>query len=100
MHEKSGPPFNCQSIYARFGITTLELNMAPGVLPEPYMSQGGQGVAETPIVSKGLMPDIDDNKPDGNTSRLGNHHTLEATLFNLLCNIQQQEITLRPNDTL
>ena len=28
--------------------------MAPGVLLEPYMSQGGQGVAETPIVSKGL----------------------------------------------
>ena len=28
--------------------------MAPGVLPEPYMSQGGQGVAETPILSKGL----------------------------------------------
>ena len=35
-------------------ITSLELNMAPGVLLEPYMSQGGQGVAETPIVSKGL----------------------------------------------
>ena len=29
--------------------------MAPGVLLEPYMNQGGQGVAETPIVSKGLM---------------------------------------------
>ena len=28
--------------------------MAPGVLLEPYMSQGGQGVTETPIVSKGL----------------------------------------------
>ena len=28
--------------------------MAPGVLLEPYMSQGGQGVAGTPIVSKGL----------------------------------------------
>ena len=28
--------------------------MAPGVLLEPYMSQGGQGLAETPIVSKGL----------------------------------------------
>ena len=28
--------------------------MAPGVLLEPYMSQGGQGVVETPIVSKGL----------------------------------------------
>ena len=34
--------------------------MAPGVLLEPYMSQGGQGVAETPIVSKGLnMKDLD-----------------------------------------
>ena len=28
--------------------------MAPGVLLEPYVSQGGQGVAETPIVLKGL----------------------------------------------
>ena len=28
--------------------------MVPGVLLEPYMSQGDQGVAETPIVSKGL----------------------------------------------
>ena len=28
--------------------------MAPGVLLEPYVSQGGQGVAETPTVSKGL----------------------------------------------
>ena len=50
-----GPHFNCQSIYAHFGITSLELNMAPGVLLEPYMSQGGQGVAETPLVSKGLI---------------------------------------------
>ena len=49
--QKNGPLFNCQSIYTCFGITSLELNMAPGVLLEPYMSQGGQGVAETPIVS-------------------------------------------------
>ena len=28
--------------------------MVPGVLLEPYISQGDQGVAETPIVSKGL----------------------------------------------
>ena len=28
--------------------------MVPGVLLEPYMSQGDQGVTETPIVSKGL----------------------------------------------
>ena len=28
--------------------------MVPGVLLEPYMSQGDQGVAETPIVLKGL----------------------------------------------
>ena len=54
MHEKNGPLFNCQSIYAHFGMTSLELNMAPGVLLEPYMSQGGQGVTETPIVLKGL----------------------------------------------
>ena len=52
--KKNGPLFNCHSIYTCFGITSLELNMAPGVLLEPYMSQGGQGVAETPIVSKGL----------------------------------------------
>ena len=32
--------------------------MVPGVLLEPYMSQGDQGVAETPIVLKGLkFPD-------------------------------------------
>ena len=30
--------------------------MVPGVLLEPYMTQGDQGVAETPIVSKGLNP--------------------------------------------
>ena len=58
MHEKNGPLFNCQSIYAHFGITSLELNMAPGVLLEPYMSQGGQGVAETPLVSKGLSCNV------------------------------------------
>ena len=28
--------------------------MVPGVLLVPYMSQGDQGVTETPIVSKGL----------------------------------------------
>ena len=32
----------------------LELNMVPGVVLEPYMSQGDQGVTETPIVLKGL----------------------------------------------
>ena len=31
-----------------------ELNRVPGVLLEPYMSQGGQGSAELPIVLKGL----------------------------------------------
>ena len=31
--------------------------MVPGVLLEPYMSQGDQGVTETPIVSKGLTLD-------------------------------------------
>ena len=39
--QKKGPLFNCQSIYTCFGITSLELNMAPGVLLEPYMNQGG-----------------------------------------------------------
>ena len=29
--------------------------MVPGVLLEPYMSQGDQSVTETPIVSKGLI---------------------------------------------
>ena len=42
-------------IYAHFGNLILELNMVPGVLLEPYMSQGDQCVAETPIVSKGLI---------------------------------------------
>ena len=32
--------------------------MVPGVLLEPYMSQGDQGVAETLIVSKGLTTNI------------------------------------------
>ena len=41
-------------IYA-FIITSLKLNMAPGVLLEPYVSKGVHGVAETPIVSKGLI---------------------------------------------
>ena len=40
--------------YAHIGSLSLQLNMVPGVLLEPYMSQGGQGVAETPIVLKGL----------------------------------------------
>ena len=29
-HEKNGPLFNCQSIYAHFGITSLQQNMALG----------------------------------------------------------------------
>ena len=52
--QKNGPLFNCQSIYTCFGITSLELNMAPGVLLEPCMSQADHDVTETPIVSKGL----------------------------------------------
>ena len=52
--EKNEPLFTCLFIYAHFGNLILELNMVPGVLLEPYMSQGDQGVAETPIVSKGL----------------------------------------------
>ena len=54
MHEKNEPLFTCLFIYAHFVNLILELNMVPGVLLEPYMSQGDQGVAETPIVSKGL----------------------------------------------
>ena len=52
-HGKNGPIFNGQSIYPHFIISSLELNVVPGVL-EPYMSQGGQGVAETPMVWEGL----------------------------------------------
>ena len=51
---KNEPLFTCLFIYAHFGNLILELNMVPGVLLEPYMSQGDQGVAETPIVLKGL----------------------------------------------
>ena len=40
--QKNGPLFNCQSTYTHFGITSLELNMVPEVLLEPYMSQGGR----------------------------------------------------------
>ena len=54
MSEKTGPLFNCQSFYACFGKISLELNIGQGVLPEPYMSQEGQGVTETHIVLKGL----------------------------------------------
>ena len=32
--------------------------MVPGALLEPYISQGGQGVAETPMVLKGLILQI------------------------------------------
>ena len=55
MREKNEPLFTCLFIYAHFGSLSLELNMVPGVLLEPYMSQGGHGVAETPTVSKGLI---------------------------------------------
>ena len=48
------PRFAFLFIYAHFGSLGLELNMVPGVLLEPYMSQGDQGVTDTPIVSKGL----------------------------------------------
>ena len=51
---KKEPLFTYLFIYAHFGNLILELNMVPGVLLEPYMSQGDQGVTETPIVSKGL----------------------------------------------
>ena len=52
--KRNEPLFTCLFIYAHFGKLILELNMVAGVLLEPYMSQGDQGVAETPIVSKGL----------------------------------------------
>ena len=51
---KKEPLFTYLFIYAHFGNLILELNMVPGVLLEPYMSQGDQGVTETPIVLKGL----------------------------------------------
>ena len=54
MRKKNEPLFTCLFIYSHFGNLILELNMVPGVLLESYMSQGDQGVAETPIVSKGL----------------------------------------------
>ena len=44
MCEKNEPLFTCLFIYAHFGNLILELNMVPGVLLEPYMSQGDQGV--------------------------------------------------------
>ena len=52
--QKKETLFTCLFIYAHFGNLILELNMVPGVLLEPYMSQGDQCVTETPIVSKGL----------------------------------------------
>ena len=52
---KNEPLFTYLFIYAHFGKLILELNMVPVVLLEPYMSQGDQGVTETPIVSKGLI---------------------------------------------
>ena len=54
MHEKNEPLFTCLFIYTHFGCLSLELNRVPGVLLEPYMSQGGQGSAELPMVLKGL----------------------------------------------
>ena len=51
MHEKNEPLFTCLFIYTHFGSLGLKLNMDPGVLLEPYMSEG---VAEVPIVWKGL----------------------------------------------
>ena len=54
MHKKNEPLFTCLFIYAHFGSLILEVNMVPGILLEPFMSQGDQGVTETPIVLKGL----------------------------------------------
>ena len=75
MCEKNEPLFTCLLFYAHFGNLILELNMIPGVLLEPYMSQGDQGVAETPIVSKGLKTD------ESHESRLPHlEHCLSCTV--------------------
>ena len=55
MCKKNEPLFACLVIYTHFGCLSLELNRVPGVLLEPYMSQGGQGSTELPVVLKGLM---------------------------------------------
>ena len=47
--KKNEPPFTCLFIYTHFGCLSLELNRVPGVLLEPYLSQGGQGSTELPI---------------------------------------------------
>ena len=52
--QKNEPLFTCLFIYTHFGCLSLELNRVPGVLLEPYMSQGGQGSAELPMVFKAL----------------------------------------------
>ena len=38
----------CLFIYTHFGCLSLELNRVPGVLLEPYMSQGGSGERRAP----------------------------------------------------
>ena len=55
MHKKNKALLTCLFIYTHFGCLSLELNRVPGVLLEPYMSQGGQGSAELPMVLKRLI---------------------------------------------
>ena len=53
MHEKNEPLFTCLFIYAHFGNLILELNMVPGVLLEPYISQGARVLQRHLLYRKG-----------------------------------------------
>ena len=44
MYAKNEPLFTYLFIYTHFGSLSLELNMVPGVLLEPYISEGPMGV--------------------------------------------------------
>ena len=51
--QKNEPIFTCLLIYTHFGNPSLELNMVPGVLLEPYMSQGVRGAQRHLLYQKG-----------------------------------------------
>ena len=51
--QKNEPLFTCLFIYAHFGNLILELNMVPGVLLEPYMSQGARVLQRHLLYQKG-----------------------------------------------
>ena len=51
--QKNEPLFTCLFIYTHFGCLSLELNKVPGVLLEPYMSQGVRGAQSSPWYWKG-----------------------------------------------